>query len=192
MILKIFVEGLPVVEENVQRNISIYNFVNQEGQYNRKLDQGIIIGKFDKTVTLLRFHNYVILTNNIDSFFNCFLIDIFFWIHPTVLTSCRMHPTRFRIFWAAMIPESNEELLPKERVWAPRNLVGKTRRVHSSGFWGKRISNFRFDSICVHTKKLKETQTTWLENLFQFQSLYHRIWLMNSFFLESKNLIIHF
>ena len=65
------VEDLPVVEEIVQRNIFIYDFDIQEGEYVGELARRSI-GRFDKTVKLLRFNNHIIHTNDIDSFFKCF------------------------------------------------------------------------------------------------------------------------
>ena len=65
------VEDLPVVEEIVQRNIFIYDFDNQEGEYVGELARRSI-GRFDKTVKLLRFNNHINHTNDIDSFFKCF------------------------------------------------------------------------------------------------------------------------
>ena len=65
------VEDLPVVEEIVQRNTFIYDFDIQEGEYVGKLARRSI-GRFDKTVKLLRFNNHIIHTNDIDSFFKCF------------------------------------------------------------------------------------------------------------------------
>ena len=38
------VEDLPVVKENVQRNISIYVFDNQEGEYMGDIAWGIFVG----------------------------------------------------------------------------------------------------------------------------------------------------
>ena len=65
------VEDLPVVEEIVQRNIFIYDFDIQEGEYVGELARRSI-GRFDKTVKLLRFNNHIIHTNDIDSFFKCY------------------------------------------------------------------------------------------------------------------------
>ena len=66
------VEDLPVVEEIVQRNIFIYDFDIQEGEYVGELARRSI-GRFDKTVKLLlKFNNHIIHTNDIDSFFKCF------------------------------------------------------------------------------------------------------------------------
>ena len=68
---EVSVEDLPFVEEIVQRNIFIYNFDIQEGEYVGELARRSI-GRFDKTVNLLRFNKHVIHTNDIDSFFKCF------------------------------------------------------------------------------------------------------------------------
>ena len=65
------VQDLPVVEEIVQRNIFIYDFDIQEGEYVGELDRRSI-GRFHKTAKLLRFNNHIIHTNDIDSFFKCF------------------------------------------------------------------------------------------------------------------------
>ena len=53
------VEDLPVVEEIVQRNIFIYDFDIQEGEYIGELARRSI-GRFDITVKLLRFNNHII------------------------------------------------------------------------------------------------------------------------------------
>ena len=65
------VEDLPVVEEIRQRNNFIYDFDIQEEEYEGELARRSI-GRFDKTVKLLRFNNHIIHTNYIDSFFKCF------------------------------------------------------------------------------------------------------------------------
>ena len=65
------VENLPVVEEIVQRNIFIYDFDIQEGEFVGELARRSI-ERYDKTVKLLRFNNHMIHTNDIDSFFKCF------------------------------------------------------------------------------------------------------------------------
>ena len=65
------IDDLPLVEEVVERNIFICDFDIQEGEYVGELARRSI-GKFEKTVKLLRFNNHVIHTNDIDSFFECF------------------------------------------------------------------------------------------------------------------------
>ena len=65
-------EDLPVVKEVVQRNILICVFDIQEGDYVGELARRST-GKFEKTVKLLRLNNHIIHTNDIDSFFRCFL-----------------------------------------------------------------------------------------------------------------------
>ena len=45
------------------------------------------------------------------------------------------------------------------------------------------LATFDFESTCVPTEELKETQTKpGLESMFQFQSLYHQIFLINPSF----------
>ena len=60
-------EDLPVFEEIVQRNIFNYDFDIQEGEYVKELARRSI-GRFDKTVKLLKFKNHIVHTND----FNCF------------------------------------------------------------------------------------------------------------------------
>ena len=62
------VDDLPAVE---QRHFFIYDFDVTEGEYVGELAR-ISIGRFDKTVKLLRFNTHIIHTNDIDSFFKCF------------------------------------------------------------------------------------------------------------------------
>ena len=66
----VFVVDLPVVEEIMQRNIFLNDFNMQEGDYVGKLAKQCI-GKFDKTIGLLRFNNHIFHTNDINSFFKC-------------------------------------------------------------------------------------------------------------------------
>ena len=64
-------EKLPVVEKIVQKNIFIYDFDIQEGEYVGELARRSI-GRFDKTDKKLIFNNHIIHINDIDSFFKCF------------------------------------------------------------------------------------------------------------------------
>ena len=73
-------DDLPLVEGISERNIFISDFDIQEGEYVGEL-AGRSFGKFEKTMKLLRFNNHIIHTNDIDSFFKCFLgpsCDCFF------------------------------------------------------------------------------------------------------------------
>ena len=66
------IDDLPLIEGIVERNIFIYDFDIQEGEYVGKLARRST-GKFKKkTVKLLRFNNHIIHTIDIDSFFKCF------------------------------------------------------------------------------------------------------------------------
>ena len=65
------VEDLPFLVEIVQGNTFIYDFDIQEGEYVGEIARQSI-GRFDKTVKLLRFNNHIIHINDIDSFFKCF------------------------------------------------------------------------------------------------------------------------
>ena len=65
------IDDLSLVEGIVERNIFIYDFDIQEGEYVGKLARRSI-RKFEKTVKLLRFNYHIFHTNDIDSFFKCF------------------------------------------------------------------------------------------------------------------------
>ena len=69
--LGVAIDDLSLVEGIVERNIFIYDFDIQEGEYVGELARRSI-GKFEKTVKLLRFNTHIIHTNDIDSFLNCF------------------------------------------------------------------------------------------------------------------------
>ena len=58
-------------------NIFLYDFDIQEGEYVGEIARRSI-GRFDKTVKLLRFNNHIIHTNDTDSFFKCPRCDSFF------------------------------------------------------------------------------------------------------------------
>ena len=62
------IDDLPLEKEKYERNIFIYDFDFQEGEYDGELARRSI-GKFEKTVKLLRFNNHIIHTNGFDSFF---------------------------------------------------------------------------------------------------------------------------
>ena len=62
-------DNLPVVEDVVEKNISIYdiNIEDGVGELARRS-----IGKYENTVKLLRYNNHIIYVNNIDNFLKCF------------------------------------------------------------------------------------------------------------------------
>ena len=148
------VEDLPVVMEIVQTNIFIYNFDIQEGEYVGKLARRSI-GRFDKTVRLLRFNNHIIHTNDIDSFFKCFRCpscDTFFnksdYLNKYLLR-CK---DRVKHIYPEKIYELRETLF--------ENLEGFSLPVSEDNKLFNNLAIFDFESICVPTEELKETQTT--------------------------------
>ena len=64
------VVDLPDVDESVQRNLYI-RFRYPRRRLCRRTSS-TNLGRFDKTVKLLRFNNHILHTNDIDSFFKCF------------------------------------------------------------------------------------------------------------------------
>ena len=148
------VEDLPVVEEIVQRNTFIYNFDIQEGEYVGELARRTI-GRFDKTVKLLRFNNHIIHTNDIDSFFKCFRCpscDTFFHKSDHFNQHLLRCKDRVRHIYQKYVYELRETLFEK--------LEGFNLPVSEDNNFFNNLAIFDFESICVPTEELKETQTT--------------------------------
>ena len=148
------VEDLPVVEEIVQRNIFIYDFDIQEGEYVGELARRSI-GRFDKTGKLLRFNNHIIHTNDIDSFFKCFRCpscDTFFNKTDNVNKHLLRCKDRVKQIYPKNVYEFRETLFEK--------LEGFSFPVSEGNKLFKNLATFDFESICVPTEELKETQTT--------------------------------
>ena len=148
------VEDLPVVEEIVQRNIFIYDFDIQEGEYVGELARRSI-GRFDKTVKLLRFNNHIIHTNDIDSFFKCFRCpscDTFFKRSEFLNKHLLRCKYRVKHIYPKNVYELRETLFEK--------LEGFNLPVSEDNKLFNNLAIFDFESICVPTEELKETQTT--------------------------------
>ena len=62
------IDDQALVDKIVERNVFIYNFDIQEGDYLGELARQ----NFEKTAKLLRFNNHISHTNDIDSFFKYF------------------------------------------------------------------------------------------------------------------------
>ena len=144
------VEDLPVVEEIVQRNIFIYNFDIQEGEYVGELARRSI-GRFDKTVKLLRLNNHIIHTKDIDSFFKCFRCpscDTFFHKSDHFNQHLQRCKDRVRHIYPKNVYELRETLFEKLK-WF--NLpVSEDNELFNN------LAIFDFESICVPTEELKE------------------------------------
>ena len=148
------VEDLPVVEGIVQRNIFIYDFDIQEGEYVGELARSSI-GRFDKTVKLLRFNNHIIHTIDIDSFFKCFRCpscDTFFHKSDHFNQHLLRCKDRVRHIYPKNVYELRETLFEK--------LEGFNLPVFDDNKLFSNLAIFDFESICVPTEELKETQTT--------------------------------
>ena len=142
------IDDLPVVEGRVERNIFMYNFDIQEGEYVGELARRSI-RKFEKTVKLLRFNNHIIHANDIDSFFRCFRCpscDCFFNRH---LMSCK---DRVRHIYQNNVYTLRETLFEK--------LEGFNIPVSKDNTLFNNLAIFDFESICVPSDKVKATQTT--------------------------------
>ena len=152
--LGVAIDDLPLVEEIVERNIFIYDFDIQEGEFVGELARRII-GKFEKTVKLLRFNNHIIHTNDIDSFFRCFRCpscDCFFNRSDNFnrhLMSCK---DRVRHIYPKNVYTLRETLFEK--------LEGFNIPVSKDNTLFNNLAIFDFESICVPSDELKATQTT--------------------------------
>ena len=148
------VEDLHVVEEIVQRNIFIYDFDFQEGEYVGELARRSI-GRFDKTVKLLRFNNHIIHTNDFDSFFKCFRCpscDTLFNKSDNFNKHLLRCKDRVKHIYPKNVYELREILFEK--------LEGFSLPVSQDNKLFNNLAIFDFESICVPTEELKETQTT--------------------------------
>ena len=72
-------DNLPLVEDVLEKNISIYD-IDIEEEIRRSSSEKYIarrsIGKYENTVKFLRYNNHIINFNNIDNFFKGFLSPI--------------------------------------------------------------------------------------------------------------------
>ena len=151
MILKFF---LPVVEEFVQRNIFIFDFDIQEGEYVGELAKRST-GKFEKAVKLLRFNNYIIHTNDIHSLFECFRCpscDCFFNRSNIFNIHLKFCKDRVRHNYPKNVNELRKTLFEK--------LEGTKLPVSEENKLFNNLAFSDFESICVPTEELNETQTT--------------------------------
>ena len=148
------VEELHVVEEIVQRNTFIYDFDIQEGEYEGDLARRGI-ERFDKTVKLLRFNNHIIHTNDIDYFFKCFRCpscDTFFKRSEFLNKHLLRCKDRVKHFDPKNVYELRKTLF--------ETLEGFSLPVSEDNKLFNNLAIFDFESICVPTEELKETQTT--------------------------------
>ena len=183
------VEDLPVVEEIVQRNIFIYDFVIQEVEYVRELARRWI-GSFDKIVKLLRFNNHIIHTNDIHIFFKCFRCpscDTFFHKSDHFNQHLLRCKDRERHIYPKNVYELRETLF--EKVEGFSFPVSELNKLFN-------LAIFDFESICVPTEELNETQTTtWIGKHVPFSVSISSNLIDEPIFLYNKdpqNLIIDF
>ena len=151
---RVYVEDLTAVEEIVQRNIFIYDFDIQEAEYVGELARRSI-GRFDKTVKLLRFNNNIIHTNDIDSFFKCFRCpscDTFLKRSEFLNKHLLRCKDRVKHIYPNNIYELCETLFEKLEEFIL--LVSEDNKLFNN------LALFDFQSICVPREELKETQTT--------------------------------
>ena len=177
------IDHLPFVEEIVERNMFIYNFDIQVGEYVGKSARQSI-GKFEKTMKLLRFFNHSIHTNDNDSVFKCF--------------GC----PSYNCFFNRSDTFNRHLLTCKDRVRHIRPKKKYTLRVikFETGFNirytedQKMFSNaivLDFESICVPTEELKATKTTnWNEKKVLFSISMSSNLQDDPIFLSEKELLI--
>ena len=148
------IDDLPLVEGIVEHKIFIYNFDIQEGEYVGELARRSI-GKFEKTVKLLRFNKHIIHTNDIDSFFKCFRCpscDCFFNRSNKFNRQLMTCKDRVRHIYSKNVYTLRETLFEKLAVF---NIpVSKDSTLLNN------LAIFDFESICVLSDDLKATQTT--------------------------------
>ena len=137
----------------MQKNYFTYDFDIQEGEYVRNQSRRII-GRFDKTVKLLRFNNHVIHTNDIDSFFKYFECP-----------SCDILFEKFHNFnkYLLRCKDRVRHVYPKNGYELHNTLFEKLEESNLPISEDNKLFNnlaiFDFESICVPTEELKEKQT---------------------------------
>ena len=148
------IDDLPLVEGIVELNTIIYDFDIQEKEYVGELARRSI-GKFEKTVKLLRFNNHIIHANDIDSFFKCFRYpscDCFFNRSDNFNRNLVTRNDRVRHIYPKSVYTLRETLFEKlEDFNIP---VSKDNTLFNNR------AIFNFESICVPSDELKATQTT--------------------------------
>ena len=141
--LGVAIDGLPLVEEIVERNIFIYDFDIQDGEYVGELARRSIG------------NNHIIHTNDMDSFFKCFRCpscDCFFNrsnnFHRHLLT-CK---SRVRYIFPKNAYTLRETIF--EKLDGFNIPYTEDKKLFSN------VAVFDFESICVPTEELKATETT--------------------------------
>ena len=144
----------PLVEGIVERNTFIYNFDIQEGEYLGELAKQNI-GRFEKTVTLLRFNNHIFHTKYIDTFFKCFRCPSYdTFLHKSDhfnkhLIRCKDRVRHIYPKNAYKLRETQFEKLDGFKI--PHT---EDQKLFSN------VAVFDFESICVPTEELRATKTT--------------------------------
>ena len=142
------------------KRISLYDFDIQEGEYVGELARRNI-GRLYKTVKLLRFNNHTYHTNDIDSFFKCFRCpscDTFFKRSEFPNKHLLRNKDRVKHIHPKNVYELRKSLSEK--------LEGFIFPVSEDNKLFNNLAIFDFESICVPTEELKETQNaTWIEKL---------------------------
>ena len=108
-----------------------------------------IIGRFDNTVKFLWFDNHIIHTNDIDSFFKCFRCPSCYNFINKHILRCK---DRVKHIYPKNVYELRETLFEK--------LEGFSFPVSEGNKFFNNLAIFYFESICVPTEELKQTQTT--------------------------------
>ena len=139
------IDDLPLVEGIVERNIFIYDFDIQEGEYVGELARRSS-GNFEKTVKLLRFNSH-------DSFFKCFRCpscDCFFNRSNNFNRHLMTCKDRLRHIYPKNVHTLRETLFEK--------LEGFNIPVSKDNTLLNNLAIFDFESICVPSDELKATQ----------------------------------
>ena len=134
----------------MQRNMFIYNFDIHEGEYVGELARRSI-GRFDKTVKLLRFNNHIIHTNDIDSFFKCFRCpscDTFFNKSDNFNKHLLRCKDQVKHIYLKNVYELRETLFEKQE--------GFSLPVSEDNKLFNNLAIFDFESICVPTEEIRD------------------------------------
>ena len=145
-------EDEPVVEKSVQRNHFSYVFDVQEGDYVVELARRLI-WSFDKTVKTLRFNNYVIHTNDINSFFDALAVMAF-------STGWSISIDRYLMICKDRVQHTYLKKVYTLRKTLFEKLEGFKIIGSKDNFLFNNLAIFDLDSIRIPTDELKATQTS--------------------------------
>ena len=145
----VFMDNLPIVEDAVEKNIFIYDIEIEDGDFLGNLARRSI-GKYEKTVKLLRYNNHIIFVKNTDNFFKCFRFptcDTVFNLSQNFNKQLLRCKDQIKNTYPKKVYTLREKLFEKLVVFNIEYTKEQTLF--------KNVAIFDFKSICVPSEELK-------------------------------------